>query len=90
MNPKTPPILFKPEHAALAVQSAQRNGGILTRTAAGIWRGHSDDPQQYTTEIIAALVRDGRATYTRFKEGTRAATEVRMDVAEIHARYQMS
>jgi hypothetical protein len=85
-----PPLLFKPEHAEKAIESARKNGGMLTRTAAGTWRGAPDDLQQYTTEIVASLVRSNRAVYTRFKEGTKAAVEVRIDLGGTYDKYQMS
>jgi hypothetical protein len=73
-----------------AVAAAQKNGGVLTRERDGFWRGDAKDTMRFATEVVVALVKDKRATFTRFREGTKAGIEVRIDVADIYERYQMS
>lgn len=57
------------KHIEAAIESAQRNGGVLTRNADGTWRGAPGEKKLFSTEVIATLVKDKRATYTRFKPG---------------------
>jgi hypothetical protein len=67
---------MKPKQIDQAIDAAARNGGILTRSPDGTWHGATSETQSFSTDIIAALVKAGRATYTRFREGSKAGIEV--------------
>lgn len=58
-----------------AMQAAQRNGGVLVRASDSTWYGLKAEELKvrFSSEQIAALVKGGYATYTKFKEGSKRA-----------------
>jgi hypothetical protein len=88
--PQLPPTTHpKPDRIEAALAMAARNGGLLMRMPDGSWRGADSDVARASAEIIASLVEDGGAVYTRFREGTKAGIEVRCERKSVYANYQI-
>lgn len=65
---------MNPKHIEEAIAEARANANKLTRSPDGTWAGAS--VKRFSSEVIASLVKDKVATYTRFREGTKAAVEI--------------
>jgi hypothetical protein len=58
-----------------AIQAARRNSGVLKRAFDTTWSGLKEEELKvrFPSELIAAMVKAGYASYTKFKDGSKRA-----------------
>jgi hypothetical protein len=60
-----------------ALECAQRNGGVLTRTRDGNWKGLQTE-RQHTAESVWDLVKAGKMVYTSEAQGRKYFNEAKV------------